>query len=89
MDCFSFGLQLVYVEVQEKQDALWGILRTLESDDRRVLVNFGSPTNSKLKFEINIIIVCQIPVDPAGGHCYWDSTKPCESRGFGPRLTAQ
>ena len=48
MDCFSFGLQLVYVEVQEKQDVLWGILRTLESDDRRVLVNFGSPTNSKL-----------------------------------------
>ena len=36
-----------------------------------------------------IIIVCQIPVDPAGGHCYWDSIKPCESRGFGPRLTAQ
>jgi len=48
MDRFSFGLQIIYVEVQEKQDALWGILRTLESDDRRVLVNFGSPTNSKL-----------------------------------------
>ena len=48
MDCFSFGLQIVYVEVQEKQDALWGILRTLESDDRRVLVKFDSPTNSKL-----------------------------------------
>jgi len=30
-----------------------------------------------------------IPVDPAGGHCYWDPTKPCESRGFGPRQTAQ
>jgi len=33
--------------------------------------------------------VCKTPVDPAGGHCYWGSTKPCESRGFGPRRTAQ
>ena len=22
------------------------------------------------------------PVDPAGGHCYWSPTKPCESRGL-------
>ena len=67
--------------------SLEGILRTLESDDRRVLVIFNSPTNSKNY--VPIIIVCQIPVDPAGGHCYWDPTKPCESRGFGPRQTAQ
>ena len=56
-------------------------LRSLESDDRRVgEIRFTRPIT---------IIVCTIPVDPAGGHCYWDPIKPCESRGFGPRLTAQ
>lgn len=30
-----------------------------------------------------------ILVDPARGHCYQGLTKPCESRGFGPRHTAQ
>jgi len=29
------------------------------------------------------------PVDPAGGHRYWSSLKPCESRGVSPRRTAQ
>jgi hypothetical protein len=43
---FRFGLQKMDVEVQEKQDALRGDLRSLESDDRRVLVNFDSPANS-------------------------------------------
>ena len=31
----------------------------------------------------------KILVDPARGHCYRGSIKPCESRGFGPRRTAQ
>jgi hypothetical protein len=30
-----------------------------------------------------------ILVDPASGHRYRGSLKPCESRGFGPRQTAQ
>ncbi len=29
------------------------------------------------------------PVDPAGGHCYWNPIKTCESRDFGSRRTAQ
>ena len=66
------------------------VLRNLESDDRRVLVIFNSPTNSKISTKYNnSVLNNMIPVDPAGGHCYWDPTKPCESRGFGPRQTAQ
>ena len=30
-----------------------------------------------------------IPVDPAGGHRYWNPIKTCESRVFGTRQTAQ
>lgn len=36
--------------------------------------------------DVNLIVVklgynaIVIPVDPAGDHCYWGSTKPCESR---------
>ena len=56
MDCFSFGLQLVYVEVQEKQDVLWGILRTLESDDRRVLVK-------NIRRSKNILTAISSPID--------------------------
>ena|GEM_PF-6930543 len=33
--------------------------------------------------------VHQILVDPARGHCYRGSIKPCESRGERPRHTAQ
>lgn len=46
MDDFSSGIQLMDVEVQEKQEVPWGILRSLESDDRRVLVKFNSPADS-------------------------------------------
>jgi hypothetical protein len=42
----DLGYKKMDVEVQEKQDALGGFLRSLESDDRRVLVNFDSPANS-------------------------------------------
>ena len=70
------------MEVQEKQKPWEGACALLNLTIDNVLVKFDSPA----KFQIN---VCQTPVDPAGGHCYWDSIKPCESRGFGPRLTAQ
>ena len=42
----DLGYKKMDVEVQEKQDALGGFLRSLESDDWRVLVNFDSPANS-------------------------------------------
>ena len=51
---------------------------------RKLLVRSANSSNSVIDR-----IVCKTPVDPAGGHCYWGSTKPCESRGFGPRRTAQ
>ncbi len=43
------------VEVQENQMPFGGYLRSLESDDRRVLVIFDSPANSP---KDKIIIVC-------------------------------
>jgi hypothetical protein len=56
MDRFSFGLHIIYVEVQEKQDVLWGILRTLESDDRRVLVK-------NIRRSKNILTAISSPID--------------------------
>ncbi len=54
------------------------------------------PLDSKLKKCIKggLIIpprvsLLPIPVDPAGGHCYWNPIKTCESRDFGSRRTAQ
>ncbi len=46
--------------------------------------------NQRFSSDVSLIVVkldydaIVIPVDPAGDHCYWGSTKPCESRGFRP-----
>ena len=87
MDHFRTGLHVIKCGgLRNTNQPQKRCLLNLKSDDRSVLVKFNPPTNSQNKDNYK---VCQIPVDPAGGHCYWDPTKPCESRGFGPRLTAQ
>ena len=46
--------------------------------------------NSSKKVQITCAYNVQlILVDPARGHCYQSSIKPCESRGVRPRHTAQ
>ena len=41
------------------------------------------------QFQISNSVLFKILVDPARGHCYRGLTKPCESRDFGSRHTAQ
>ena len=62
----------------------------------KVSVKLGNPAKKKIvektttsenrdsRQENNLI-----PVDPAGGHRYWNTIKACESRGVSPRRTAE
>ncbi len=54
------------------------------------MIKDGDQKNAKAIWsDVSLIVVkpsnyAIIPVDPAGGHCFWGSTKPCESRGVKP-----
>lgn len=62
------------------------------SNEMVLLVKLGNSANF---YKINIlgdqlmVVEGSIPVDPAGGHRYWNSIKTCESRVARTRRTAQ
>ena len=43
----------------------------------------------QFRYSVRTFVQFRILVDPARGHCYRSSIKPCESRGARPRHTAQ
>lgn len=62
------------------------------SEEMVLLVKLGNSANFYKIYILgdqSMVVEGSIPVDPAGGHRYWNSIKTCESRVARTRRTAQ
>ena len=61
----------------------------LTQEPHDVEICIGVHVNSQKVISVLLSFITIILVDPARGHCYRGLIKPCESRDFGSRHTAQ